>query len=144
MHGYAAPKLDTVRVGLIGVGSRGSGTLQRLASIEGVEIKAICDLLPGNASAAIKSISAYKHKPDSYSGGEEEWKKVCDRKDIDLIYIATPWDLHAPIAIRAMQHDKHVYTELPVATTIEDCWAVVETSEQTRKHCFMGCGSCHD
>lgn len=144
MHGYAAPKLDTVRVGLIGVGSRGSGTLQRLASIEGVEIKAVCDLLPGNVQAAIKSISDSKHKPATYSGGEEEWKKVCDRNDIDLIYIATPWDLHAPVAIRAMRNDKHVYTELPVATSIDDCWAVVETSEQTRKHCFMGCGSCHD
>ena len=144
MHGYAAPKLDTVRVGLIGIGSRGSGTAQRLANIEGVEIKALCDLIPGNVSAAIDSIKDLRHKPDAYSGSEDEWKKVCDRKDIDLIYIATPWDLHAPIAIRAMKNDKHVYTELPVATTLEECWEVVETSEQTRKHCFMGCGSCHD
>jgi predicted dehydrogenase len=52
--------------------------------------------------------------------------------------------LHAPIAVRAMEHDKHMYTELPVATTIEECWQVVETSERTRKHCYMGCGSCHD
>lgn len=144
MHGYAAPKIDSVRIGFIGVGSRGSGTVQRLASIEGVEIKALCDLLPGNVAAAIESIKDLRHKPDSYSGGEDEWKKVCDRNDIDLIYIATPWDLHAPIAIRAMKHDKHVYTELPVATTLEECWEVVETSEQTRKHCFMGCGSSHD
>jgi len=144
MHAYAAPKLETVRVGLIGVGSRGSGTVQRLAAIEGVEIKALCDIIPGNVQASIESIKAYRHKPDAYTGGEEEWKKVCDRKDIDLIYIATPWDLHAPIAICAMKHDKHVYTELPVATTLEECWEVIETSEQTRKHCFMGCGSCHD
>ena len=144
MHAYAAPKLETVRVGLIGVGSRGSGTVQRLAAVEGVEIKALCDIIPGTVHASIESIREYRHKPDGYTGGEEEWKKVCDRKDIDLIYIATPWDLHAPIAIYAMKHDKHVYTELPVATTLEECWEVVETSEQTRKHCFMGCGSCHD
>lgn len=144
MHGYAAPKIDNVRVGFIGVGSRGSGTVQRLASIEGVEVKALCDLIPGNVAATIESIKGLGHKPDAYSGGEEEWKKVCDRNDIDLIYVATPWDLHAPIAIRAMKHDKHVYTELPVGTTLEECWEVVETSEQTRKHCFMGCGSCHD
>lgn len=144
MHGYAAPKIDLVRIGFIGVGSRGSGTVQRLASIQGVEIKALCDLIPGNISAAIDAIKPLGHKPDAYSGGEEEWKKVCDRNDIDLIYIATPWDLHAPIAIRAMKHDKHVYTELPVGVTIDEIWEVVETSEQTRKHCFMGCGSCHD
>ncbi|HEY9489534.1 MAG TPA: Gfo/Idh/MocA family oxidoreductase [Chryseosolibacter sp.] len=144
MHGYGAPKIDLVRIGFIGVGSRGSGTVQRLASIEGVEIKALCDLIPGNISAAIDAIKPLGHKPDAYSGSEEEWKKVCDRNDIDLIYVATPWDLHAPIAIRAMKHDKHVYTELPVGVTIEEIWEVVETSEQTRKHCFMGCGSCHD
>lgn len=144
MHGYAAPKLDTVRIGFIGVGSRGSGTVERLSSIEGVEVKALCDLIPGNITKAINSIKDRDHNPDSYSGGEEAWKEVVDREDIDLIYIATPWKLHAPIAVRAMQHDKHVYTELPVGTTIEECWQVVETSERTKKHCYMGCGSCHD
>ena len=144
MHGYAAPKLGTVRIGLIGIGLRGSGTVQRMANIQGVEIKALCDVIPEKVAASIQSIKSLGHKPDAYSGTEDAWKKVCDRNDIDLIYIATPWDLHAPIAIYAMKHDKHVYTELPVATTIDECWEVVETSEETRKHCFMGCGSCHD
>lgn len=40
MHGYSAPKLDKVRVGFIGVGSRGSGSVIRFSSIEGVEVKA--------------------------------------------------------------------------------------------------------
>lgn len=144
MHGFSAPNLDRVRIGFIGVGSRGSGTVQRLANIEGVEITALCDLLPGNVQKAIDSIKDYSHKPDAYSGNEDSWKEVCDREDIDLIYIATPWNLHAPIAIHAMNQDKHVYTELPVGITIEECWQVVETSEKTRKHCYMGCGSCHD
>lgn len=144
MHGFAAPKLETVRVGFIGVGSRGSGTVQRLASVEGVEIKALCDLLPGNVSKTAESIKRRSHQPDTYSGSEDSWKQVCEREDIDLIYIATPWKLHATIAVYAMENNKHVYTELPVATTIEECWEVVETSERTRKHCYMGSGSCHD
>src|SRR5690606_9200794 len=143
MHGYAAPKLDRVRMGFIGVGSRGSGTVRRMANIEGVEIKAVCDLIPGNVKKVIEDIKG-AHNPDGYSGSEDIWKEVCDRDDIDLIYIATPWDLHAPISIRSMERDKHVYTELPLATTVEECWQVVETSERTRKHCFMGSGSCHD
>lgn len=144
MHGYAAPKLETVRVGFIGVGSRGSGTVERLASVEGVEIKALCDLLPGNVDKVAESVKKRSHQPVLYSGSEDSWKQVCDREDIDLIYIATPWKLHAPIAVYAMEHDKHVYTELPVATTIEECWHVVETSERTRKHCYMGTSSAHD
>jgi hypothetical protein len=118
--------------------------VQRLASIEGVDIKALCDIVPERVSDTINSIKGLSHTPNSYTKGEDAWKELLDREDIDLIYIGTPWKLHAPIAARAMEHDKHVYTEIPVGTTIEECWQVVETSEQTRKHCFMGCGSCHD
>ncbi len=145
MHGFAAPKLDKVRVGFIGIGSRGSGTVIRLASIEGVEVKALCDIVPERVDSVIKFLKDEfpEHNPTPYSDNQESWKKVCEREDIDLICITTPWDLHAPIAVYAMEHEKHVYTELPVGVTLEECWQVVETSERTRKHCFMGCGSCH-
>lgn len=144
MRGYAASALDVVRIGVIGVGSRGFGTVRRLAKIEGVDIKALCDLEPERVSAAIESISSYSHNPDSYSGGEEEWKKLCERDDIDLIYTATPWDLHTPICVYAMEHDKHAYTELPAASSIEECWQLVETSERKRKHCIQMASNCHD
>lgn len=137
MSGYAAPKLDVVRIGIIGLGNRGSGTAMRLACIEGVEIKALCDLDPNKVIRAIESIKDIGHRPDSYSGGEEEWKKVCERSDIDLIAIVTPWDLHTPMCVYAMEHDKHAYTELPAATTIEESWQLVITSERTRKHCVQ-------
>lgn len=142
MRGYAAPALETVRVGMFGVGNRGSGTVRRLASIEGVEIKAICDLESDRVNEAIDSISDTQ-SPDHYSGGENEWKKVCERDDIDLIAIATPWDLHTPMAVYAMEHEKHAYTELPAAQTIEECWQLVETSERTRRHCVQMSSSCH-
>lgn len=144
MHGYAAPKLETVRVGIIGLGNRGSGTVSRLASIEGVEIKALCDLEPDRVAKAKESLKDTPHNPEGYSGGEEEWKKVCERKDIDLISIVTPWHLHTPMAVFAMKHDKHAYTELPAAQTIDECWELVETSEKTRKHCVQICSSCHE
>jgi predicted dehydrogenase len=145
MHGYGAPALDTVRMGLIGIGSRGSGTVRRMAGIEGVEIKALCDLYENRVNESLQSIEGFpQHDPDTYWGGEDEWRKVCEREDIDLIYIATPWRLHGIIAIYAMEHDKHVYTELPLGNSIEEIWDVVETSERTRKHCYMGCGTCHD
>lgn len=145
MHGYAAPRLDTVRVGIIGIGRRGSGTVRRMAAIDGVEIKALCDLNHGKVSAAIESIAMYPHhRPDSYAGGQDEWKKVCERADIDLIVIVTPWNLHTIMAVYAMEHEKHAYTELPAAQTIEDCWRLVETSEQTRRHCVQVSSSCHN
>jgi hypothetical protein len=143
MSGYIAPKLETVRIGIIGIGNRGTGTTRRLASIEGVEIKALCDLEADKVNNAIEIIKPMGHNPDAYSGGPEEWKKVCDRKDIDLIAVVTPWDLHTPICVYAMENDKHAYTELPAATSIEECWQLIETSERTKKHCVQMSGSCH-
>lgn len=135
MHNYAAPALETVRIGLIGIGSRGSGHVERFARIEGVEIKALCDIVPHRVDDAIASIEGYS--PDAYTDGEEAWKELCDRDDIDLVIIATPWELHAPQAVYAMEQDKHVGVEVPAAKTIEECWDLVETSERTRKHCMM-------
>ncbi|SMO52686.1 Gfo/Idh/MocA family protein [Fodinibius sediminis] len=143
MHGYAAPKLDTVKVGIIGLGNRGSGTVLRLASIEGVEIRALCDLIPERVESARKSLEGTSHDPDGYSGSETEWEKVCRRDDLDLISVVTPWKWHTPMAVCAMENGKHVYTELPAAQTIEDAWKLVDTSERTRRHCFQISGSCH-
>lgn len=144
MRGYGAPALDEVRVGIIGIGMRGLGTVKRLARIEGVDIRALCDLEPERVSEAVESISSYSHNPVSYSGGKKEWKKMCERDDIDMIYTATPWDLHTEICVFAMEHDKHAYTELPAANTIEECWQLVETSERTRKHCIQMAGNSHE
>lgn len=144
MSGYAAPKLQTVRVGFIGTGNRGTSAVTRMSKIEGVEIKAICDLRPEKAEAAKRNIANTSHKPDLYTGGENEWKKMCERNDIDLVYIATPWSLHAPMAVYAMEHDKHAAVEVPAAVTVEECWQLVETSEKTKKHCMMLENCCYD
>lgn len=144
MHGYAAPALDTVRIGIIGLGNRGSGTVSRLSSIEGVEINALCDLEEDRVKKAQASLEGTSHNPDGYFGDDQEWKKVCEREDIDLISIVTPWEWHTPMAVYAMEHDKHAYTELPAAQTIDECWQLVETSEKTRKHCVQISASCHE
>ncbi len=144
MSGYAAPKLNTVRLGFIGLGNRGPTHLEHATKLEGVEIKALCDLRPEKIAAAKRLIQTAGFKPDTYTGKEEEWKKVCDRKDIDLIYIATPWHLHVPMALYALEQGKHVAVEVPVAKTLEECWQLVATSERTRRHCIILENCCYD
>ena len=144
MCGYSAPKIETVRVGLIGLGNRGPSHLSDLILLEGVEIKALCDIVPEKADKARKSIADSGFNPDIYTSEPEAWKKMCDRHDIDLIYIATPWNMHTPMAVYAMEHGKHVCIEVPAATTMEECWQLVETSEKTRKHCMMMENCCYD
>ena len=113
MSGYAAPKLETVRVGFIGLGSRGPGHVSNMALLEGVDIKGLCDLRPEDVDKVNKRIEGMGFKPDLYSGDPEIWKKMCDRDDIDLVYICTPWNLHTPMAVYAMEHGKHVCIEVP-------------------------------
>jgi predicted dehydrogenase len=144
MCGYAAPKIETVRIGFIGLGNRGPGAVERMSHIEGTDIKALCDLRPDNANAVKKKLEGSIHRPEVYTGKVDEWKKMCDRSDIDLVYIATPWELHAPMAVYAMKHGKHVCIEVPSAKTVEECWQLVETSEQTKKHCIILENCCYD
>lgn len=129
--------IDTVRVAIIGVGNRGTGAVNRYCQLEGVRIVALCDLNPENTNKGQEIIRKYK-KPEAvlYTGGED-WKKICERKDIDLIYVCTNWQLHTPIAVYAMTHGKHAAIEVPGALSIKECWQLVDTSEKTRKHCLM-------
>jgi predicted dehydrogenase len=144
MSGYGAPKLDTVRIGFIGLGNRGPNHLKHALKLENVEIKALCDLRPEKANAANELVKGSGNSPEIFSGKEDSWKELCAQKDIDLIYIATPWYLHAPMAIYAMQQGKHVAVEVPAAITLEECWQLVKTSESTKKHCVMLENCCYD
>jgi predicted dehydrogenase len=144
MCGYAAPKLDIVRIGFIGLGNRGPAAVDRMSHIQGVEIKALCDIRSEKVNAVKKTLEGSMHKPVVFTDKEDEWKKLCELPDIDLVYIATPWSLHTPIATYAMNHGKHVCVEVPAAKTIDECWQLVETSERTRKHCMMLENCCYD
>ncbi len=144
MVGYAAPKLEKVRVGVIGIGARGMQPLRSLQLIEGVEVKAICDIIPDRVDKGLESFANADYKPDTYSANKDDWKKVCERNDIDLIWITTPWNLHAPMAVYAMEHGKHAMIEVPAAQTVDECWQLVETSENTKQHCMMLSNTCYD
>ena len=74
MSGYAAPKLDKVRIGNIGIGGRGAGALNRLKRIDGVEIKAICDLSSDRIDEGLKRLENLDYKPDTYSESQDDWK----------------------------------------------------------------------
>ncbi|GAB3806618.1 Gfo/Idh/MocA family oxidoreductase [Spirosoma humi] len=144
MSGYAAPKIDTVRIGYIGLGNRGSQAVTRILSLENVEVRAICDIRSDIAQASANNFINKDLKPAVYAGSADAWKKLCERDDIDLIYICTPWSLHTPMALYAMEHGKHVAVEIPAAKTVDECWKLVETSERTKKHCMMLENCCYD
>ena len=137
MLAFAAEPIPVVRVGFIGLGMRGPGAVNRFTHIEGVEIKGLCDLEQKNVDKCQAMLErAGMPKAEGYVG-PEAYKQLCEREDIDLIYIATDWLNHVPLAVYAMEHGKHVAIEVPAATSVAECWQLVDTSERTRRHCMM-------
>ena len=123
MSGYAAPKLDIVRIGVIGLGNRGPGAVERMSNIDGVEIKALCDERMDRVEKAQNILSKYGlPAAKSYGGNKDAWKELCQSNEIDLVYICTPWELHTPMAVFAMENGKHAVSEVPAATSLEQAW----------------------
>ena len=144
MCGYAAPKLEVVRIGIVGIGMRGSDAVARLSYIDGVEITALCDKFSERVTAAQKTLASMNRPVAREYSGEEGWKALCESNEVDLVYTCTPWSLHTPVALHAMNHGKHAATEVPAALTLEQCWQLVETSERTKRHCMMLENCCYD
>ncbi len=145
MCGYAAPKLDKVRVGFVGIGDRGSGAVKRMTYIDGVEITAVCDIRQGALDGAQKIITeAGLPKAKEFIGGDTAFKELCTSGLVDLVYIAAPWEWHVPIALAAMEGGSHAAVEVSAAKTMKECWDMVETSERTKKHCVILENCCYD
>ncbi|MCV6630058.1 MAG: Gfo/Idh/MocA family oxidoreductase [Flavobacteriaceae bacterium] len=142
MGSFAAPQLEKIRIALIGVGARGSGHTKQLATIEGTEIVAISDLYQDwatqSADAAKEIGKGQRHKNiKTYHSDENAWKRMLQEVKPDAVFISTPWELHAPMAIESMKQGAHAFVEVPMATTLEELWEMVNTSEATGKHCMM-------
>ena len=137
MIGFAADPLETVRIGVIGLGMRGPDAVNRFANMDGTEILAICDLYPEKLEGTQQILERNGRARAAEYSGPEGWKELCDREDLDLVYIVTPWDSHTPMAVYAMEQGKHVAIEVPAATSVDECWQLVNTAEKTRRHCMM-------
>src|SRR4051812_24067332 len=136
--GLRAPKLDVVRVGLVGVGSRGSGTLRELMMLDGCEVRALCDNHPPSLAAGVAAMAKTgKPGPKAFCGSDDAYKNLVESDDLDAVFICTPWRLHTPIATAAMRAGKHAFIEVPAAVTLEECWQLVDTAEATQRHCMM-------
>ncbi len=134
----AAKPLDKVRIGFVGIGGRGRGDLRNLLKLEGVEIRAVCDIVESKVVRAQKMVTeAGQPLPQPYSQGDADYKRLCARDDLDLVFTATPWRWHTPVCVEAMKSGKHAASEVPIAVTLEECWELVETSEQTGRYCIQ-------
>ncbi|MGN0853130.1 MAG: Gfo/Idh/MocA family protein [Kiritimatiellia bacterium] len=140
MQNYPCRKLmgREIRVGFVGIGGRGSSAVNRVSQIPGVKIVALCDRNPDRVRINLDSLAKKKYhaKPKSYVG-DEAYKELCDFGDCDVIYCATPWHLHQPVALRALNGGKIALVEVTSALTTEECWELVEASEKYQIPCMQ-------
>ena len=127
-----------VRIGFVGVGGRGTGMMRHVLGIQGVQVPAVCDTSPAAARRAQEIVAgAGQPRPEAYTKSVTDYERMMDRDDLDAVFIATPWEWHTPMAVYAMQRKKYVGVEVPCALTIDECWQLVKTSEQTGMPCMM-------
>jgi len=133
----ACDPIESVRIGFIGLGKRGKEAFNNFLYIDGVEIVAICDMVDENIAIVNNTLNRHNKKIAEVYSGDECWRSVCEREDVNLVYVCTDRSLHVQIAVYAMKMGKHVAVEVPIANTLEECWQLVDTAEKTRKHCMM-------
>lgn len=136
--GLKHPPMEKVRIGLIGAGSRGMSLLRNLLDIDRVEVTAVCDIVPDRVAAAQARVTEKgQPEPAGYSAGESDFENLCQRDDVDVVYVVTPWEWHVPMAVAAMNAGHHAAIEVPAAITLDGCWKLVDTAERTGQHCIM-------
>ena len=138
MYDFAVAPMKRIRIGFVGVGSRGFAAVKRIALIPGCEVTAVCDI---NADRLAEARAWLKEngRPAAreYGTGAEEWKRLCDADDIDVVYSCTPRELHGEINVYGLNAGKHVLQEVPGVFTLDEAWATVEAAERNRRHCMM-------
>ncbi len=139
MIGVPFERTPLVRMGFIGLGGRGTGQLRNFTGVDGVVVTALCDIVKDKLLRAqqVLTKAGQQTQAATYDSGERAFEDLAKRDDIDLVCVATPWKWHVPMAVFAMQQGKHVAVEVPAANTLDECWALVNTSEQTRRHCIL-------
>ena len=135
MGGYAAPKIEKLRIAVIGVGGQGRAHAKQFAHIENTEIIAISDLhedlVNQSVSDCIEKGNGRHQNIARYYGDENRWKSMLQEVKPDVVIIETNWNNHAPMAIESMKQGAHAFVEVPLAVTLNELWEIVDTSEQT-------------
>jgi len=129
-----------VRIGVIGTGGRGNSLVDNFSAVPGAQITALCDTVKDKVlktQAKLDKAGKASQPIALFHGSDSAFQGMLKRDDIDLVVIATPWKWHVPMAVAGMKQSKHVAIEVPAATTLEECWEMVNVSEATRRHCIQ-------
>lgn len=103
-----------LNTGFIGLGNRGGHVMKSIKDLPGIQITALCDIKPDRLDAAATVAAA--SKPKTYT----DWRELLIQPDLDVVFIDTPCDLHVPMALAAMDANKHIYCEKPAGIKADE------------------------
>ncbi|WP_298791064.1 Gfo/Idh/MocA family oxidoreductase [uncultured Allomuricauda sp.] len=129
---------DTLKVGFIGVGLRGTNHLTNILLRKDVEVTAICDIDPVRIDLAKEMIKTAGGKsPQIFGKNDYDYRNLLELKDVDAVIISTPWLWHVRMTVDAMKAGKYAGVEVSAANTLEECWDLVNVHEQTGTHMMI-------
>ncbi|MBT8236744.1 MAG: Gfo/Idh/MocA family oxidoreductase [Bacteroidia bacterium] len=135
---FKKPSTYMLKVGLIGVGLRGTNHLSNLIQREDVEVRALCDIDPSRIELTTKMLrDAKKAEVQIFGKNEWDYRNLLEMQDLDAVIISTPWRWHTPMAVDAMKAGKYAGLEVSAALTMEECWDLVNTHEETGTHMMI-------
>lgn len=137
MSGFAAPPIKKVRVGVVGIGGRGSYAVHRLCTVPGIQVTALCDFVEAKALKEQKWMNEKGFGEPKVFTGPEGYKRLCESGLCDVVHNNTDWSGHVPVCVYAMKSGLHTCVEVPGCRTVDEGWELVATSESTRRHCIM-------
>ena len=124
----------TLRIGFVGVGSRGSYHLDAALGIEGIVVPALCDIKDAPLHRAKRWVEeAGQPTPNLYGKSDTDFIRMCETEELDVVICATSWKWHAQVCLAAMKNGKHVVSEVPIIFNLDEAWELVETYEKTGK-----------
>ena len=133
-----------IRLGVIGTGNRGQYLMRVMLGHKGTQVPAVCDILPDKAKHSAGIVAQARGKAaETYTKGPEDYLRMLERDDLDAVLVTTPMQLHAPMSVAAMRAGKHVLSEVAAAMTLEECWDLVRTVEQTGLNYMMAENCCY-
>jgi len=128
----------SARVGVIGVGRRGTSLLRTLLTLGNVTVPALADIDAAHAERGAQLVRERRGTtPALHTDGPEDFRRMVTREDLDAVIIATPWEWHTRMSVAAMKAGKLVGVEAPAGLTVDDCWELVRTSESTGVWCMQ-------
>jgi len=135
---------ERVRLGFIGVGGRGTYLLGVALGFDGVEVPAVCDIDAAHLDRAVSLVEKSRGKrPAGYSSGPTDYRRLLARDDLNAVAIATPMQVHAAMAVDALNAKKHVLSEVSAATTMDECWALVRAAEASGRVYMLAENCCY-